>query len=113
MMKGHLKYKDFIAELSFDFDDMIIVGNVINTADIISFHSESMQEIEQIFHDVVDTYLEECEKEGINPSKTYSGKFNLRIDPALHKQLSEVAVLNHKSLNQLAEETIVNGLKHL
>src|SRR5689334_18361286 len=101
MKNNILEYKKYIAKLEFDLEEGIIVGKVINTKDIISFHANTLAETKQAFIDVIDTYLETCETEGIHPSKLYSGKFNLRINPDLHRELSIEAAQEGVSLNDL------------
>lgn len=109
--KNILKYKDYIAELSLDLEDDIIIGRVINTAEIISFHGKTLKEAKRAFHDVLDTYLKVAEEEGIEPSRPYSGKFNLRINPQLHRSLSIQAKLHSKSLNEYTEELLKKGIQ--
>lgn len=111
MKKDILDYKEYAAELYLDTQDKIIVGQVINTADIISFHGETIKEAEQAFHDVLDSYLEVCEQENVEPSKPYSGKFNLRIPSNLHRNLSINAIKSNMSLNEYTENLIVKGLE--
>ena len=77
MNKNLIYYKNYIAELSLNLEEDIIVGKVINTADIISFHGKTLIEAKKAFHDVLDTYLKTSEDLGIEPSKPCSGKFNL------------------------------------
>jgi predicted HicB family RNase H-like nuclease len=107
-----LEYRGYIAELSFDMDDNIIVGRVINTTDTISFHGQCLEEVKQAFHDVLDAYLDACDSENIEPSRPYSGKFNLRIDPQLHKELSTHAALEGKSLNELVTSLLETAIHH-
>ncbi len=45
-------------------------------------------------------FLEGCRERGLNPRREYSGKFNLRIDPELHAEISAKARAEAKSLNQ-------------
>jgi len=45
-------------------------------------------------------FLEGCRERGLNPRREYSGKFNLRIDPELHAEISAKASAEAKSLNQ-------------
>ena len=106
-----LEYRGYIAELSLDLEDNIIVGKVINTTDIISFHGKTLDEAKQAFQDVLDTYIEVAEKEGIELARPYSGKFNLRITPTLHRKLTVLAKKQNKSLNECTEELIASGLK--
>ena len=111
MKKDILTYKGYIAELHLDTQDKIIVGQVMNTTDLISFHGDTIIEAEQAFHDVLNTYLDSCAQENIEPSKPYSGRFNLRISSNLHRALSANAVKSNMSLNQYTENIIAKGLK--
>jgi predicted HicB family RNase H-like nuclease len=113
MSKDYIAYKGYLAELSLDLDDNLIVGRVINTADIISFHGKTLEEAKQSFHDVLDLYLETAQKEGIEPSKPYSGKFNLRINPELHRKLTILAKKRDKSLNEVTEELLYIGVNDI
>lgn len=112
MKNNILEYKKYIAQLDFDLEDSIIVGKVVNTKDIISFHASNLPEVQQAFRDIIDTYLEACEGEGIDPSKPYSGKFNLRITPDLHRELSVEAAQEGVSLNDLTAQLLKIGLSH-
>jgi predicted HicB family RNase H-like nuclease len=105
-----IEYKGYLAELELDIDDNIIVGRVINTAEIISFHGQTIDEAKQSFHDVLDSYLKTCDEESIEPSRPYSGKFNLRINPILHKEISNCAAQERKSLNEKIVEILSNYL---
>jgi len=41
-----------------------------------------------------------CEEDGVEPRKEYSGKFNLRVSPELHAEITTRAAAEGKSLNQ-------------
>jgi predicted HicB family RNase H-like nuclease len=110
MINNTLEYQGYIAQLNFDWQDNIIVGEVINTRAIISFHADSIPEIKQAFEDMVDTYIEACNAEGISPSRPYSGKFNVRITPDLHRELSMKAAHSGISLNDLTIQLLESGL---
>ena len=95
-----VNYKGHIARIEPDLDDGILVGGVINTRDIIGFHGETVSETIESFHAVIDEYVEDCKKRGIDPNKPYSGKFNLRLSPQLHSKIASAAEKSAKSLNQ-------------
>ena len=99
MKKNVLAYKGYLAELQLDIDDDIIIGKIIGTSDIISFHGKTIKEAEIAFKNVLDSYLEICKEKNIKPSKPYSGRFNLRIKPELHRNLSIEAIKSNMSLN--------------
>ena len=99
-------YKNYIAQIEPDLEDGILVGKVMNTRDIIGFHGNTIAEAIQSFHTVIEEYLEDCKKRGINPNKPYSGRFNLRVPPTLHSEVAAAAVRNGKSLNQWVIEVL-------
>ncbi len=74
--------------------------NEFNTRDIIGFHGETVSEIIESFHAVIDEYVEDWKKRGIDPNKPYSGKFNLRLSPQLHSKIASAEEKAGKSLNQ-------------
>jgi predicted HicB family RNase H-like nuclease len=51
-------------------------------------------------------FMEACKEDGVDPFKTYSGKFVLRIPPADHAAVSRAATAAGKSLNQWAGEIL-------
>jgi predicted HicB family RNase H-like nuclease len=103
-------YKNYIARIELDLEDGILVGRVINTRDIIGFHSNTIAEAIESFHSVIDEYLEDCKEKGVNPNKPCSGRFNLRIPPLLHSELSIAAAKAGKSLNQWATDALSQTL---
>jgi predicted HicB family RNase H-like nuclease len=44
---------------------------------------------------------------GIEPRRSFSGKFNLRIPPELHERLAIVAQAEGKSINTVAQEALL------
>jgi len=56
----------------------------------------------------VDEYLNVCIELGKEPEKSYKGTFNVRIDPALHRQLVVYSSSHGKSLNAVVAEAISN-----
>ena len=48
-----------------------------------------------------------CKERGIEPRRSFSGKFNLRISPELHERLAIAAEAEGKSINTLAQEALL------
>lgn len=111
-MNNVIEYKGYLAELILDTQDNIIVGRVINTADIISFHGNTIEEAKAVFRDVLDTYLITCEEEHIEPSTPCSGKFSLRLNPSLHRKLRDYARLENQSLNESITHLLESAVMH-
>jgi len=105
-----MEYKGYIGVVNFDADAKIFHGDVINTRDVITFQGTSVKEIEKAFKDSVNDYIEFCKADGVEPEKPYSGKFNLRIAPELHRQAAVASVRQGISLNKFVEKAITDEL---
>jgi predicted HicB family RNase H-like nuclease len=64
-----MKYKNYEASVTYDEDARIFHGEVLHLRDVITFQGESVNELEQAFHDSVDDYLEFCKERGEKPEK--------------------------------------------
>lgn len=73
-----MTYRGYTASMTFDAEDKIIVGRVLDVDDIISFHGDSVADFEANFQLVVDDYVQACERLGGAPEKPASGKLMLR-----------------------------------
>ncbi len=51
-------------------------------------------------------FLEACAEDGVEPRRSYSGKFSLRVDPAVHEAATIAAAAQGQSLNQWAENVL-------
>lgn len=102
-----LEHKGYLGDPRFDAEHRVFAGRVLNIArDGIHFEGRTVDEVEQAFRDSIDDYLEWCGQEGREPEKPHSGKFMVRIDPALHGRAVEEAVRREKSLNAFVGEAI-------
>jgi predicted HicB family RNase H-like nuclease len=103
-----LNYKGYIGHVEFDDENEIFTGEVINTKDIITFQADTAHDLKQAFIDSVEDYLEFCAERNENPEKPFSGKFNLRISPELHRDAYVAARQSGLSLNSW----VCDVLKH-
>ena len=105
-MKNTLKYKGFIASVSFEDQDNILFGKIEGINDLIMFEGESVTEIKQMFREAVDEYIESCKHFNKPLLKSFKGSFNVRVKPDLHQQAAMLAKMQGISLNQLVQKAI-------
>ena len=105
-----MNYKEYEAVVEYDDQDKLFVGKVINTRDVIAFDGLSVDELEASFHAAVDDYLQDCARLGKDPDKPFSGRFNLRIPPELHRQVVIRAEQEGVSLNAFVEKTLAQNV---
>ena len=105
-----MEYKGYLGAVEYDAQAKIFHGDVINTKDVITFQGTTVKEIECAFQDSINDYIAWCEEEGVEPEKPYSGKFNVRLSPELHRQIAILTKKRHISLNSFVEKAITNEL---
>lgn len=101
-----MTYRGYAARVEFDAADHIFVGHIIGIRDIVSFHGETVTELENSFKEAVDDYLEACATLEQLPNKPYSGKLLIRVSAEIHAAVAASAEAAGKSLNQWAAETL-------
>ncbi|MBF9015187.1 MULTISPECIES: type II toxin-antitoxin system HicB family antitoxin [unclassified Oceanispirochaeta] len=105
-----MEYKGYIGDVHFDSDAHIFHGEVINTKDVITFQGKTVDELERAFSESIDDYISWCKEDGVEPEKPYSGKFNLRLTPELHKEVAITARMMKLSINKFVEKAVRDEL---
>lgn len=101
-----LKYKGYSGIVEYDSDAKIFTGEVIGIRSVVTFQGRTPEELEASFRESIDLYLEMCREDGVQPEKPYSGRFNVRISPQLHRAIALKAATERKSLNEVVVEAI-------
>ena len=108
-MKNAMTYKGYTARIEFDAQDRIFFGRLAGIRDIITFHGETVDELEAAFKEAVGDYLAICAKLGEKPDKPYSGKLTLRIPPRVHAAIATAAETSGKSLNKWVADLLLQA----
>ncbi|PLX50673.1 MAG: toxin-antitoxin system HicB family antitoxin [Desulfobulbaceae bacterium] len=105
-MKNALSHKGYTARVEFDSEDHIFFGRIVGIRDIVTFHGETVNELESSFKEAVDHYLETCAELGKKPNKPYSGTLTLRLNPEIHAEIATAAAVGGKSINKWVADTL-------
>jgi predicted HicB family RNase H-like nuclease len=105
-----MEYKGYLGTVEYDDEAKIFHGDIINTRDVITFQGTTVNEIERAFKDSINDYIAWCKEDGIEPEKPYSGKFNIRLPPELHRQAAVLAKKRRVSLNSFVEKAITDEI---
>ena len=106
-----MEYKGYIGKVEIDEEADILLGEVINIRDVITFEGTTVEEIQKAFRESVDDYLEFCAQRGESPEKPFSGKFVVRLPTELHRKAYIQAKLADKSLNGWVTEVLKTALQ--
>lgn len=110
-MSSMMEYNGYHATIEYDAEDKLFVGEVFGIADSLNFHGTSIEELETMFHQSIDNYLEMCEMIGKEPNKEFRGTFNVRISPELHRKAAMEAAKQNVTLNQFVSKAIEDALE--
>ena len=105
-MKDVLNYKGFIGSVHFSADDNVFFGKLEGINDLVTFEGETVKELTDAFHYVVDEHIKDCEKENIAAEKSYKGSFNVRLTPDLHRRIAISAKMRGESINKFVLEAL-------
>ena len=102
-----MMHKGYLAEIDYSDEDALFTGRLAGIDDVIGFHGQSVSELRAAMVEAVEDYLATCKKLGRKPQKTYSGKFLVRLEPAVHARAAIAAQAEGKSLNAWIGEAII------
>ncbi|GHV73495.1 antitoxin HicB [Spirochaetia bacterium] len=105
-----MEYRGYLGTVEYDADAKLFHGDIVNTRDVITFQGTTVEEIERAFKDSIEDYLAWCKEEEVEPEKPYSGKFNVRLPPELHKEAAITARKLKLSINRFVEKAITDEL---
>lgn len=94
------------AKIEYDADQDLFRGEILGLSGGADFYGKNPRELRAEFRKSLRVFLEVCREKGIEPRRSYSGKFNLRIPADLHERLAIVAQAEGKSINTLAQEAL-------
>ena len=65
-----MEYKGYHADVKYSDEDKLFIGEVIGLNDTLAFHGSSVSELEAMFRQSVDNYLETCQEYGKKPGRS-------------------------------------------
>ena len=94
-----MTYKGYLGSVNYSDKDQVFFGKIEGINGLVNFEGESVKELTEAFHEAVDDYLAYCNDEGIEPDKSYTGVLNVRLTPAIHRQIAIQADCDHLLLS--------------
>jgi len=94
------------AVIQFDPDIKMFRGEFVGLNGGADFYAKSVEGLEKEGRKSLKVFLEMCVEKGIEPRKSFSGKFVVRVPPALHERATEAAAARRVSLNDLVKAAL-------
>ena len=106
MSMNMMKVGDFDAVVRYDPEIEMFRGEFLGLNGGADFYAADVEGLKNEADISLRVFLETCEEKGVDPVKNYSGKFNVRIDPEVHRTLALLSESEEKSLNTLVADSI-------
>jgi predicted HicB family RNase H-like nuclease len=97
ILKPHMGYR---GKIGIDVENGILHGTVSGIQDVVTFEGKTVPELVKAFQDSVDEYLTFCDEVGRKPERPPSGRLLVRMNPGLHRDLSNIASAKGVSVNR-------------
>jgi len=107
----YLEYKGYKGTVEYCKEDDCLVGKVIGMhKDLIAYEGRTLAELREDFEAAVDSYIEGCLADGIEPLKPFSGKLILRMSSDLHGRVAMAASADGTTINEFITRTLASVL---
>ena len=68
-MSDFMEYKGYQGSVEYSAEDDILYGKVQFIKSLLMYEGETLHELKEMFHQVIDEYLQFCEENGIHPNQ--------------------------------------------
>ena len=106
-----LKYKGYVGSIEFSPEDNLLFGEILGIDGLVNYEGETMQELTDSFHEAVEDYLAFCKDHNWIPQKSYSGAFNVRVTPDIHRQIANRAMEAGITINAFVKKALDEAVK--
>ena len=110
-MNNILEIGKYKAHISYDPEIDMFRGEFIGLNGGADFYAKDIDRQKKEAETSLKVFLDVCQEKGIQPEKTYSGKFNLRVDPELHHMIALAAKAEDVSINEWVKNRCVENLR--
>ncbi len=100
---------EYHATIEFDAELDMFRGEILGLNGGADFYGKNPKELRAGFKRSLAVFQDVCAEKGIEPYRSFSGKFNLRISPELHEKLAIEAQAKGKSISTLAQQALEEG----
>lgn len=105
-----LEYKGFKAQIDFDDQAGLFVGEVINMNDGAVFSGRSVDELRAAFEKAVERRLNAPNSPRQTLERCYSGRISLRIKPDMHRRIADQAAKNGMTVTEWVVKQLSENL---
>lgn len=101
-----MEVEGYKAKIEYDPELDQFRGEILGLNGSADFYGKNPTTLRREFKNSLKVFLEVCKEKGIEPTREYSGRFNLRIPRRLHREIAARATAENKSINEWVSEVL-------
>lgn len=109
---NNMNINGYDAVISYDPEINMFRGEFVGINGGADFYASTVEDLRKEGETSLKAFLDMCAEDGVEPRKHFSGKFNLRVPPALHQRLAAQAAAHGKSINAWVVELLSDCAVH-
>ena len=111
-MMNTMEINGYRAIIQYDPEFELFRGEFVGLNGGADFYAKDIDGLRKEGEISLQVFLDMCREDGVEPRKEYSGKFNLRVSPELHAEISARAAAAGKSLNQWVADVLGQSVSY-
>jgi len=109
---GYLHYKGYNGSVEYSEEDNCLHGKILGLKNsLILYEGDSIEELRKDFKAGVESYLDRCKRNGLEPEKPYNGLLNIQIPSDIHLKVAIYAENQGTSVENLVCDLIERRLE--
>lgn len=108
-MKNVMMIDGYRAVVSYDPEIEMFRGEFCGLNGGADFYARDVEGLRREGEISLRVFLDACDEDGVEPRKSFSGKFMLRVNPAIHEEVALAAAAHGKSINQWAADVLAQA----
>ncbi len=101
-----MEINGYKAKIEYDPELDMFRGEILGLNGSADFYGKTPASLRKECKNSLKVFLKVCEEKSIEPTKNYSGKFNLRISSRLHREIAAHTTAADKSINEWVSEVL-------
>ena len=102
-----MNYKNYIADIRYDYINEIFHGEVVNIHDVITFQGNSIHALKRAFKDSIDDYIEFCKERNEKPETPLDGILTISLPYKKQKEIEQKAKKSGMNLSDWVIQKLI------
>ncbi|WP_416191209.1 type II toxin-antitoxin system HicB family antitoxin [Neisseria sp. CCUG12390] len=99
------------AVIQYDPETEMLRGEFIGLNGGADFYADNVADLHKEGAVSLQTFLDVCAEQGLEPYRHYSGRFNVRVSPKIHAAAATAAAASNISLNEWINQTLERAVQ--